>query len=313
MYLAARPDGRNLYASDQAPLGRLAALSITPGTGVLVALSQVPSGGAQSVHTAVHPGGNWVFVANYDLPGNLKVFPLLPNGALGTPTDDEITGPGAHQCAISPDGKHVYLPTRSLAYIAQYSFDDQTGQLTPLVPATVAAEDPRHLAFNRDGTRAYLVNEMQIPLLDAGVPLAGSETRATNVAVYSVANGNLTEIQKVVLDPDERGGGAIRVSPDGKFLYVSGRFSQTIYSLAIDPVDGKLAPAGEFNGDGLIDTPRDFIIDPLGNHLLVASADLSQLVILKIDKATGQLATTGAPIPAPRYTGAVLLVPQTAP
>ncbi|MDQ6890272.1 MAG: lactonase family protein, partial [Bacteroidota bacterium] len=47
-------------------------------------------------------------------------------------------------------------------------------------------------------------------------------------------------------------------------------------------------------------TPRNFIIDPTGNYLLVANQESNNIVIFKRDKTTGLLKATGKEISVPK-------------
>ncbi len=296
-YLAFRPDGKNVYVSNETSTGVLGALSIVPVTGKLTAQSQKPSGGAASVHTSVHPSGKWAFVANYNA-ANVRVFAITASGDLGDEADTEVTGVNPHQVKLSPDGKYAFVPCRGPNHVMQFKFDDATGQLTANDPATIAADDPRHLTFHRGKDFAYLVNE-----------------KPANVVVYAYdkAGGKLSEIQKIDLDPLEAWGGHIEVTPDGKFVYVSGRDTAKMFIYEINPTDGKLTAKPSFDGTDLIDIPRDFTVDPLGNHLLVASRGIGKLAVLKINKETGALTLVGELVQAMLGVSAVIVVPVNGP
>ena len=124
-----------------------------------------------------------------------------------------------------------------------------------------------------------------------------------NVTFYKYHNGKLTQIQDVPAFPKNfegrKDGAEIAISPDGKFLYVSERGelnSITIFS--IDPVSGKLTQRGYQSTYGK--GPRNFIIDPTGNYLLVANQDSRNIVIFKRNKQTGLLTKTQKEITIPR-------------
>ena len=95
------------------------------------------------------------------------------------------------------------------------------------------------------------------------------------------------------------GSAEVFVSPDGKFLYASNRGDEdniTIFS--INSVTGKLKLIGYQSVLGK--APRNFIIDPTGNYLLVANQDSDNIVIFKRDKGTGLLKDTQDQIKLPK-------------
>ena len=90
------------------------------------------------------------------------------------------------------------------------------------------------------------------------------------------------------------GAADIHISPDGKFLYGSNRGEANeivVYSIG---KDGKLTLAGRQSS--LINTPRNFAIDPTGNFLLVGNQNGNDIAIFKRDTNTGLLTSTGKTI-----------------
>ncbi|MEO6850107.1 MAG: beta-propeller fold lactonase family protein, partial [Mucilaginibacter sp.] len=101
---------------------------------------------------------------------------------------------------------------------------------------------------------------------------------------------------------------AIHISPDGKFLYASNRHDASgLVIYAIDQVTGQLTLVGHQPTYGK--DPRDFAIDPSGNYLLVANQGSNNILVFKIDKATGKLSLLrikidiGSPV-CLKFTGA---------
>src|SRR3989337_3494724 len=100
------------------------------------------------------------------------------------------------------------------------------------------------------------------------------------VVAFDYKDGKLESKQKItMLAPGFEGsvGAAdIHTSPDGKFLYGSNRGeANEIVIYAIDK-NGKLTYAGRQSE--LINTPRNFAIDPSGNFLLVANQNGNDMV-----------------------------------
>ncbi len=94
----------------------------------------------------------------------------------------------------------------------------------------------------------------------------------------------------------------IEIHPSGKFLYESNRRTKseterapdTIGVFAIDPSNGTLTLVEQSLTGGIM--PRSFKIDPTGTYLLAANQLSNNVVLFKIDSATGRLTKTGKEI-----------------
>jgi 6-phosphogluconolactonase len=91
----------------------------------------------------------------------------------------------------------------------------------------------------------------------------------------------------------KQGGGAIHLSPDGRFLYATNRGdANEIVIFAISERDGQLTPVGRQSTLGR--TPREFAIDPTGRWLIVGNQDSDSVYIFSRDVQTGLLAPNPA-------------------
>jgi 6-phosphogluconolactonase len=124
-----------------------------------------------------------------------------------------------------------------------------------------------------------------------------------DVFFWDPVKGSLTEVQRVHTAPHNFFGGnhsaEIEIHPSGKFLYESNRRTQgenirgpdTIGVFAIDQRKGTLSRVEEVLSGGTM--PRSFALDPTGNYLLAANQLSNNVVVFKIDTATGRLTNTG--------------------
>ena len=88
-----------------------------------------------------------------------------------------------------------------------------------------------------------------------------------------------------------RGSADIHLSPDGKFLYASNRLkADGIAIFSVDTQTGLLTKVG-YQLTGV--HPRNFIISPDGQYLLVACRDSNLIQIFERDKRTGLLVDIG--------------------
>jgi len=233
----------------------------------------------------VHPGGKWLFVANYG-SGQVAVIPIHADGGLGDPVEVQHPGEHAHMTLCDPSGQCVFVPCLGSDHIAQYRFDDATGKLTAnptAVVATAKGAGPRFLAACDHSF--YCVNEL-----------------ASSLQVYDfdAATGTLAPGQPAIslLPPGASGkntGAHALVSPSGRFVYASIRGHDSIAIFRRDPSSGAVSYLADEQGGGDIKTPRCFACDASGSLLLVANQGGDSVTVFAMDAQRGtlhRLATT---------------------
>jgi len=292
-YLALAASNKVVFAVNENGInGEVSSYSFDPKQGKLAFISKQSSGGADPCYVSVDKLQKNLFVANYS-SGSLAVFPVSLNGTIGPlkqllqdegkgVNHERQEGPHVHIAMLSPDEKYLLytdLGTDKLN-VERYHATNPT----PLVAApnpfvsVQNGEGPRHLVFSVDKKYLYLVTEM-----------------GSAVHVYDYDAGKLDEKQVISFLPDgfkgKTAGAAVKVSADGKFLYVSNRLeTNEIIIFAINPEDGKLTFVDHVSTTGK--NPRDFEFDPSGNFLLVANQDSDDILIFKVDKESGKLTNT---------------------
>jgi 6-phosphogluconolactonase len=297
-FLAVNPAVTNLYALDEATVGRVGAYAIDKVTGALAYLDDVSSGGNGPAHVSVDATGQWVFVANYG-DGTTSVLPVQAGGSLGAATDTRSVGANAHMMLADPSNQYVFVPCLGADYVAQFRFDATTGKLTPNTPphfATAAGAGPRHVAFHPNGKLAYLIAE-----------------KASTLSALSLdtATGLLTEIETLSTLPagfsGSNTGAEVWVHPSGTLVFGSNRGDDSIVTFAIDASTGKMTLKGHTKTGGT--TPRDFTIAPSGAYLYVANQGSGTVTAFAIDVGQGTLAPVGSPVTltSPSFVGLVHL------
>lgn len=301
-FLAIAPDGKHLYSvneTDRDHSGKVSAYSFDAANGSLHLLNQVASGSENPCHVSITHDGKWIAVANYT-GGSLAMFPVNSDGSL-KPYTQHIIHKGksvnpvrqekahVHSVFFSPDEHFLYTPDLGMDKVTVYRFNPQSKK--PLSPApvpyisTTPGAGPRHISFSPDKKFLYLIEEM-----------GGS------VNVYQYANGSTRFVQRIATHPDQYtglpGSADIHLSPDGKFLYASNRGDENnIAIFSVDKQTGKLTHIGYQPCGGL--QPRNFIIEPTGNFLLVANQKTNNIVVYRRDKETGLLQATLQQIEVP--------------
>jgi 6-phosphogluconolactonase len=309
-WLATNPAQTRLYAVSEIDnyqgtrSGAVVSYSIDGETLQLKRLGAVSSGGNTPSHASVHPSGRFVFVANYG-GGNVAVFPVGPDGALGEPTDvrpsvgarhraramDDPPGqfaisdhdsPHMHMVAPDPSGQFVIANDAGLDLTLVWRFDAQAGRLLPADIPVIAAPSgsaPRHFVFHPSGRIFYNLYEH-----DARIA----------VYDYDAAKGGLKLKQLVSALPPKFSGSnlsaEIVIAAGGRFLYVSHRLHNAIAVFAVAD-DGQLRMISETWVHS--DYPRCLAIDPSGEFLYSCNQRGDSITSFRINAASGALQFTG--------------------
>lgn len=294
--------GNFLYAANETGgdnPGHVSAYSFNKDSGSLTFLNSTPAGGDAPCYVSVTEDGKWVAVGNYS-GGNFSVLPVKEDGSLlpavqtiqhegSGPNKDRQSEPHVHATVFSPDGDYLLVTDLGLDKIMVYKFDksnEKPLEEEPYSYVSVApGGGPRHITFGSDGKYVYLVRELD------GM-----------ASVFEFNDGELKQIQEVPMHPEgnreKMDGAEIVLSPDNKFLYISNRGNENALSIfSVDEKTKKLTAVGYQPTGGK--NPRNFIIDPTGNYLLVAHQDSNNVIIFKRDKETGLLEKTGEEIDIP--------------
>jgi 6-phosphogluconolactonase (cycloisomerase 2 family) len=86
------------------------------------------------------------------------------------------------------------------------------------------------------------------------------------------------------------GGGALHLSPDGRFLYATNRGDvNELVAFAVNPANGHLKLLKRYSTLGK--TPREFAIEPGGRWLVVGNQESDSAFFFRRDPETGELAS----------------------
>ncbi len=294
-YLTLSDDQRYLYAvletrEFHGVFGGGAAAYKINNKGGLTFLNESPTMGLDPCYLSTDRSNSILVASNYS-SGSLSVFSLEQQGAIepcllvethmgSGPDQERQEMPHVHFTDFTPDGKYICAVDLGIDTVKFYRFDKKANTLHTedrlnilLRPGT----GPRHVVFHEGMRFVYIITEL-----------------SSEIAVFEYVDGRYEARQYIsTLPPDFKGSSAaaaLRMSPDGRFLYASNRGHDSIASFQIGK-DGVLVPCGIYPVQG--QGPRDFAIEPLGNYLLAANEKSNEIVILKVDKASGALKPTG--------------------
>lgn len=290
-YLVVSNDGNFVYsvAEEEGEKAAAHSLSFDKEKGTLKLLNSHPTKGDAPCYIELDQKNRFAVTANYS-GGSISVFPIDTDGKLlaasqvikfsGSGKDKERQGkPHLHSVIFSPDEKHLFANDLGTDRIYKFNVSHaHSGEfLKEGEPAHFSVEPgsgPRHNCFHPNGKYMYTISE-----------LSGM------VTAFKYNNGNLESFQSIESDTlNAQGSADIHITPDGKFLYTSNRLEAD--GLAIFSVNGD---TGELTKIGYEITglhPRNFIISPNGEYLLVASRDDNKIQIFSIDKDKGLLNDT---------------------
>lgn len=285
-YLVISDDKKYLYAVEEmnAHLNPEVHAYKIENDGALTLLNSQNITGDYACHLAIIK--NRLVIANY-VSGNALSYPILKDGSLA-PLSQEIkhegTGPNkerqeaAHAHMIYPFANNsMYVVDLTLDTAKAYQFDNKSEQWKANAKSDIKIDSgsgARHMVLDSNEDHAYILGEL-----------------TGEIFVADLRDSHNKIIQKVSFIPENYegaiGGAAIRMHPNGKFLYASNRGSETITIFKIDQKTNKLILVGYQSTQGK--TPRDFNIDKTGNWLIAANQDSDNLLIFQINQQTGTL------------------------
>lgn len=262
-FLALHPDRRTLYGVDEGQAGRIFAWRTDPEAPERLEPLGEPrsSGGSGPCHLAAHQNGRHLLVANYG-DGSITVFPVLSDGSLDESTHvrAEQAMSHAHMVAFDIDREQILTLDLGTDRINRYRLDD--GRLEPIGAISIhAGGGPRHLVICDE--LAYVACE-----LDSTISVVDLTVNA-EITVVSTLPPSSTETSYP---------SAIRMSSDGRFLYVGNRGPDTVARFAVRGAE--IVRLGETPSGG--DHPRDLILTPDERHLVVANQVSGDLTVFTV-------------------------------
>jgi 6-phosphogluconolactonase len=290
-YLSVSTDNKYVYAvNEDETKGSVSAFAYNSKEHTLTFLNKNDSLGAAPCQL-IDDEQN-VIAANY-AGGSIAVFKKMPDQSIseacqliqheGKGIDkDRQEKAHVHMVYFSPDKKFVLANDLGLDKVFIYEYAPHSGDKILTFKDAIdlkAGSGPRHSAFSENGDFIFLFHELD----------------GTLTTLRNNKNGSLEILSEIDSTPENFNGSAssaaIKISPDGKILYVSHRGDLNSISIY------KILKSGQIDFVERISTggkePRDFAIDPLGNFLLVGHEETNNIVIFKRDKISGKLINTG--------------------
>lgn len=275
-YLALSTDRQFLYAVtelDQKDHPKVQAYRIEEDAS-LTFLNEQAITGSYPCHMVAHD--QQVFVAAY-MTGNVLQFPTSASGNLlpclnnfyheGSSINQERQETAhAHQVSIHPNGKDVFVCDLGIDQLKAYELLGNSFSPNPAKDISVTpGGGPRHLVFNKTGSLVYVINE-----------LSGF------VSILQNQEGSYLEIDRYAALPKDysgpASGSAIRLHPNGQYVYAANRKAEAIAIFEI--VNNQLKLLGHQYTSGV--ELREFNITPDGQHLIACHQNSHDTIVYRI-------------------------------
>ncbi|TFH26654.1 MAG: lactonase family protein [Bacteroidia bacterium] len=305
-YLAASPDFGHIYAINQESsdpeqkYSSVTSFAVDSENFGLKFINSQSSMGRGICHIHSSQDGAYIFAANYS-SGHASALPVSEEGKIltatsvvigegGGPVENRQSGPHAHQVMLDPSQNFLLVPDLGTDKVMIYAFDPSSGQLSPnpVQPflSLTPGSGPRHLAFHPEGNYLFVVNELNSTL---------------TACRWDSSEGRLLEINTENTVEDGHEGmkypAAVRVHPNGKFVYASTRGENSCISVFSIAEDGSITRIQV--KEQVPFWPRDFNLDPSGRYLISAGERSNDIRLYTIDQDSGLLSETDASLELP--------------
>lgn len=232
-------------------------------------------------HVSYRPSSQTVYVSDYH-NGRLDVINFEDHKTLSLLQTIEFEGSSIHAnqksshihyAACNRLDNNLYICDLGTDKVHSYHIEAD-GSLSPSSILEVpAGTGPRHLVVHPNEPYGYIIGELA----------------NTTIVVSIDMEGNLSIVDTVLNVPedavDSTSGAAIRISNDGKYLYTSNRGHNSITVFEVLNDGSSLKEIQNISSGGEI--PRDFVIDPTQEYLLVAHQDSDYIVAFQRNSETG--------------------------
>lgn len=209
----------------------------------------------------------------------VDLFRINEDGSIGEICDIDVHhgegNAGPHimshlHCAVpDPTGELFLVCDKGLDTIWSYGIDREHGKLKLLGKTEVETESrPRYGAFHPTLNTVYINCE---------------KTSDIYAFHYDVISGKLVRFQTISMQKETSGqpteASDIVIRPDGKFLYVTDRGSNTVAVFQVSG-DGRLVLMHNVDCGGK--NPRGICITPDSRFMLIANSDSASIAVFKI-------------------------------
>ena len=242
--------------------------------------TEAPCPGDNPCYITLTPDKKYLITADYT-SGSASVYPLQ-NGTVGERVQKltfEGSGPitrrqasaHIHQVKFLPpipgvEGEWILAPDLGSDRIRILKYNEGNLKHISCIPFP-AGSGPRHIEFDAQRQMMYCIAEL------SGKVFAFKMGACKGVPVFE-------QVQSVIADEYNTGGsGDIHIHPSGKWLYTSHRLQNDGLAVFAVNEDGTVEKRGYVHTP---EHPRNFLITPCGNYIIVASKNTCTLQLFTI-------------------------------
>ncbi len=290
-YLTLSKDKKYLYvveeiAAAESPKIKSFKINLNGNNAHLTSINEQNVPGSYACHLNISNSQTQLIVACY-MSGNIFVYPLGEDGSI-LPLRQKIQhigkGPNlnrqeaAHAHMIYPFGSNgIFAVDLGMDLVKAYTSESSSGEFIEAPEFDISISKgagARHMVIHPNGSYAFVFSELTAELFS--FKRIGNKFEPLEI------------LPSLPADYDEiPSGAAIRIHPNGEFIYVSNRGHDSIGIFRFDLASEKLLSLGYEASGGK--TPRDINIDPTGQWLLAANQDSDNIVVFSIDQKTALL------------------------
>lgn len=273
-----------LYAVDKGADGKGGAMALDnssrPATEINLCLNE----DTNPAYITVDEGRQFVYTANYHT-GEVMVYKIESDGSLAYqnkvvhsgdvgPRPEQENGAHPHYADLTPDGRLAVVDLgQDRVYIYDISDDGSLTQASTI--KMEAGFGPRHIVFDAQKHVAFVVGE-----LSSKLAVLNYDEKTAHMDVKHIVDTIPHDWEA------HNGAAAIRLSNDGKFVYVSNRGNNSIAAFEVAD-DGSVELIQLISTEG--DFPRDFNFNEDETFVVVVNQNTNDATLYERDVKTGKL------------------------
>lgn len=253
--------------------------------GCLQQINRFPLNGSYPCHIMHSQEHRSLFVSCYG-SGDVLIHSINNDGSIGKETHKiqhsgksknllRQEAPHVHFVGLSRNGKEMYVADLGIDKIMVYTLKADFTLRGVSYKSSIQMPEgsgPRHFVIHPNDRFLIVLTEMT------------AEVFLIDLQLEKI-------LDYIVLLPDKNyvlpSASAIKISGDGRFVYVSERSNNKVFILKFDVSKGILELIGEVDAHVL--TPRDFMLDTAGNWLIMAGQVSDSLSFFKRNIRSGEI------------------------
>lgn len=250
--------------------------------GQLKLINSVPINGSYPCHITHSGKHNCLFVSCYG-SGSFLVYPVNFDGSVVSEVHNfqhnghskhliRQSAPHVHCITVSENGREVFIADLGIDRVMIYTLENEEKLQVSLKSyiQLPPGSGPRHLVLHPDGRLLFVVTEL-----------------TAEIFLIDLYSEKIINSLMLPADTSEASAAAIKISKDGRYIYISERVTHKIFVVEYDNTKQDIKLIDEVKANVLV--PRDFLLDSTGTWLVAAGQASDSLSVFKRDKVNGRI------------------------